>query len=297
MFKQTARTPLVDANGQPSRWNVYVKQYLDRRLNEGVLPRDFLTEIPNAQGTKELVELDLADDFDFAKPTGLVRWALQLSDDPDALVLDFFAGSGTTAHGVMAQNASDGGSRKFILVQLPEPTEHGEFDTISATTRERVVRAGSALNAEPTLGSTLDTGFRSFRLSPSNFTIWNSSTTEASSVEEQLVMSVEHVADGASEGSMLTELLLKAGYPLTSPVTSVDFAGTPGFSIADGALLICVSNELSTTAFESMVERDPAMILVLDAGFGGNDELKVNALQTVRARNQQAGSDIALRVV
>ena len=71
----------------------------------------------------------------------------------------------------------------------------------------------------------------------------------------------------------------------------------PGYSVADGALLVCLSQELSIDAFEAMVEREPAMILVLDAGFGGSDELKVNALQTVRARNQSTGSDITLRVV
>jgi adenine-specific DNA-methyltransferase len=96
---------------------------------------------------------------------------------------------------------------------------------------------------------------------------------------------------------MLTELLLKAGYPLTSPIEKVTFADAPGYSVADGALVVCLSQELTIEAFEGMVAAAPAMILVLDAGFGGSDELKVNALQTVRARNQQSGSDIALRVV
>jgi len=95
----------------------------------------------------------------------------------------------------------------------------------------------------------------------------------------------------------LTEILLKAGYPLTSPVDLVTFAGVPGYSVSDGALLVCLSDALTIEAFEAMVASEPAMILVLDAGFGGSDELKVNALQTVRARNQQSGSDIALRDV
>ena len=110
-------------------------------------------------------------------------------------------------------------------------------------------------------------------------------------------MSVDHVVDGVPEQSMLTELLLKAGYPLTSAVEVVSFGGVLGYSVSEGALLVCLSSELSIDAFEAMVELEPAMILVLDAGFGGNDELKVNALQTVRARNQQSGGDIALRVV
>jgi adenine-specific DNA-methyltransferase len=96
---------------------------------------------------------------------------------------------------------------------------------------------------------------------------------------------------------MLTELLLKAGYNLTSPVEIVNLAGSEVHSVADGALFICLAHSLSIDLFEAMVELDPAMILVLDAGFGGSDELKVNALQTVRARNQHIGSDIVLRVV
>lgn len=96
---------------------------------------------------------------------------------------------------------------------------------------------------------------------------------------------------------MLTELLLKAGYPLTAPVTVLEVAGVAVHSVAENALLLCLSDSLSIEVFEAMVELDPAMILVLDAGFGGSDELKVNALQTVRARNQRTGSDLVLRVV
>jgi len=84
---------------------------------------------------------------------------------------------------------------------------------------------------------------------------------------------------------------------LTSPREILNFSGVKVHSIADGALMVCLADSLTIEPFEAMAELDPAMILVLDAGFGGSDELKVNALQTVRARNQCGGSDIALRVV
>jgi adenine-specific DNA-methyltransferase len=143
-----------------------------------------------------------------------------------------------------------------------------------------------------------DKGFKAFYLGASNFELWSTSpSTSTTDLQAQLDLAVEHVRESATERSMLTEMLLKAGYVLTSPVDSVDFAGTSGFSIADGALLVCLSDQLSIAAVEAMVAEEPVMILVLDAGFGGNDELKVNALQTVRARNQQSGTDIALRVV
>jgi len=121
--------------------------------------------------------------------------------------------------------------------------------------------------------------------------------TKEADVAEQLTMSVDHLLPGSTEEAILSELLLKAGFALTSTAEAVDFAGIAGHSVGDDALLVCLAQSLSIEAFEAMVEREPAMILVLDAGFGGSDELKVNALQTVRSRNQQAGSDIALRVV
>lgn len=238
--------------------------------------------------------------FDTPKPTELVRRLLELgTPDGQGLVLDFFAGSGTTGHAVMAQNQVDGGARRFLLVQLPEVTEHDEFPTIAAITRARVERAAKALAGDQlSLGATeQDFGFRSYRLTPSNFRVWPSDTTTADGVESQLGLLADHLVDGRSDEAILSELLLKAGYPLTAPRESLTLAGVEVHSISGGALLICLASASTIELFEAMVELDPAMILVLDAGFGGNDELKVNALQTVRARNQRTASDIVLRVV
>lgn len=244
----------------------------------------------------ELKELFDIPPFDTPKPTQLIRRMLQLvTQDGEGIVLDFFAGSGSTGHGVLAQNVEDGGSRRFILVQLPEPIKEDDYATIAGVTRERLRRAGKALAKAPRLGQEGDLGFRSYSLRRSNFTVWDPSPD--SEVETQLAMSVEHVSPNATEDAMLTELLLKAGYPLTSAVDQVTFAGVQGYSVSGGALLVCLSEALTIEAFEAMVATEPAMILVLDAGFGGSDELKVNALQTVRARNLQSGSDISLRVV
>jgi adenine-specific DNA-methyltransferase len=231
--------------------------------------------------------------FDFPKDHGVLGRLIATITSEEDLIVDFFAGSGSTAHAVMSVNQRDQGRRRFVLVQLPEPVANDKYPTISAITRERVRAVAKEMS--PTLGSNADNGFRAFNLAPSNFTVWNASPE--SDVDAQLTMSIDHVKAGATEEAMLTELLLKAGYPLTSPVEQVTFAGVPGYSVSEGALLVCLSDALTIEAFEAMVATEPAMILVLDAGFGGSDELKVNALQTVRARNQQSGSDIALRVV
>jgi adenine-specific DNA-methyltransferase len=239
------------------------------------------------------------DLFVTPKPTGLLERMIQISADRDSLVLDFFAGSGTTGDAVLRSNRADGGTRRFVLVQLPEPMPSAALPTLAALTRERMRKAIAKISEGEGEGAhrTGDLGFRSFHLQPSNFTVWSSSATSNSEVEEQLTMAVDHVTPGAAGPSMLAELLLKAGYPLTSSVDEMSFAGVMGHSVADGALLVCLSRALTIEAFEAMVDLEPAMILVLDAGFGGSDELKVNALQTVRARNQRRGSDIALKVV
>jgi adenine-specific DNA-methyltransferase len=257
--------------------------YRDRRAARGVV--------------ESLLGLSAKGLFDFPKDHRVLGRLIATVTTGDDIVLDFFAGSGSTAHAVMAENDKDGERRRFLLVQLPEPIDSEQYPTISAITRQRVCAAGEELRREPKLeDAPLDAGFRSYKLGASNFTVWDSSAT-VDGLEKQLEMSVEHVIDGATDDAMLTELLLKAGYPLDSAVTPAEFAGTTGYSIADGALLVCLSRALSIGTFEVMAELEPAMILVLDAGFGDSDELKVNALQTVRARNQQSGSDIALRVV
>ena len=237
--------------------------------------------------------------FDTPKPTRLLKRVLEIGCGQGDIVLDFFAGSGTVGQAVMEQNQLDGGSRQFILVQLPETVNTNGGGSIADVTRQRVKWAGDRIKAAPaTLDAQhTDTGFQSYRLSSSNFAVWDSAVTGGQRVEEQLALAVNHVVPGASEQSMLSELLLKSGFPLTAPIAMADFAGIEGYSVADGALVVCLSNGLTIEAFEAMVELDPAMILVLDAGFGGSDELKVNAIQTVRARNQREGTDIALKVV
>lgn len=238
--------------------------------------------------------------FDFPKDHSVLARLIETITEDDDLIFDFFAGSGSTAHAVMEANARDGANRRFALVQLPEPVDSEQFPNIAEITRARVKAAGEAIAARPpTLQEAPrpDTGFRSFRLSTSNFAVWNSDITSEAQLAEQLEFSVEHMAAGSGDGSILAELVLKSGFPLASAISEIELAGIDGYSIADGDLLICLSSDLTIESIEAMVELEPATILLLDSGFANNDELKVNALQTVRSRNQQRGSDIALRVV
>ena len=211
--------------------------------------------------------------FTNPKPVELLQELFSFVATGSDVVLDFFAGSGTSAEAVFRLNTRDGGERRYVGIQLPEPIDDGRYHTIAELTRERLRRAGRAIRGVTNDGQSrliqpaVDVGFRSYRLGASNFTLWHPAVSSEAGMEEQLAMFVDHLAPSATESSMLVELLLKAGYPLTSAVEELDFADVPGFSVADGALFVCLSSTLTIEAFEAMVESEPAMILVLDAGF------------------------------
>ena len=282
-------------------WRIYTRTWMSL---DGVTPRSLLADKEhgrNRDGTQELTSLLGPKIFTNPKPTRLLRHLLEIGlSEPDDCVVDFFAGSGSLGHAVVEYNRDHKARCSYVMVQLPEPTSElpAQYPTLAAITRERM-KAVAKLHSEgqAQLDDRTDTGFRAFRLSASNFRVWDGVPEDAAAITSQLALSIEHVADSASEQSILSELLLKAGYALTAKIEAVDFGGVAGYAVSDGALLICLSRALTIEAFEAMVEREPAMILVLDAGFSGNDELKVNTLQTVRARNQRTGSDVALRVV
>ena len=251
-------------------------------------------ELDGRLGANELRRLfpERTKVFTNPKPVPLLRDVMSFVIAGGDLVLDFFGGSGTLAQATMELASELNIQLNYLLVQLPEPIDEGSrSSTISRLMLERVRRAGRELTS-----TGVDTGVRAYELRESNFTVWNAAV-ESDEVAEQLTIAVEHVREGAGGTAMLAELLLKAGFPLTAPVEQRDFAGVGGYAVADGALVVCLSDALTIEAFEAMVDLDPVMILVLDKGFGGNDELKVNALQTVSSRNQRVGSDTALRVV
>jgi len=176
----------------------------------------------NETGTVELRDLKIGNLFDFPKPIGLVKQCTQLSCDlaDDDIVLDFFAGSCTTAHAVMALNAEDGGNRRFICVQLAEPCEEESeafkagFKTIADIGKERIRRAGKKIR-EGIEGNfrfeknRLDLGFKVFRLGESNFKQWRENIRTGEELREQLRMFVDNVKKGAGGEDMLFEIILK----------------------------------------------------------------------------------------
>ena len=216
----------------------------------------------------------------------LMRWIrLAGSESRDDLILDFFAGSGTTGHAVLELNKEDGGTRQFILAQLPEPTGRKDFPSIAELTKERVRRVIQEMESADagqlalSDGPRPNFGFKVFKLAPSNFAIWDPSLApqDATGLSKQWELTADNVRADVSEQALLHELLLKCGLPLSSPIKTSAVAGMAVYLLDEGRLLICLDRELTREALRAMIDLKPQSVLCLDTGFKGRDALKVNA--------------------
>lgn len=249
-----------------------------------------------ADGTADIRSFFGSQIFDFSKPSSLLKKLIAQGTDDDSLVLDFFAGSGTTAQAVMELNREDGGDRKYILVQLPEKTENPAFQTIADITRERVRRViqkisrgdaekkskepGLPFSANSAPPRETDLGFRAFKLSSSNFKIWDADHAPVTpdALAEQLKLYADNIEQLRDQQDILFELILKTGLPLSSVIEYFEAEGATAYSISAGQLLICLENPITKEVLRGMMERKPAQILCLDTAFGGDDALKTNTM-------------------
>ena len=264
------------------------------------------------EGTRDLEALIPGKVFNNPKPVQLVRRMLEHAcNGPGDIVLDFFAGSCVTAQAAIDLNLEDGGSRKFILVQLPEPAEEDSnaakagFATIAEIGRERIRRvidkARKASDGELDLDQrgAADLGFKAFRLDRSNFRIWEGVVDPADGDElaRQLELHVDHRRSESTSDDIAYEILLKAGFPLSTKVETITLAGSDVFSVEEGALLICLESEITGELFDAMADANPLQVICLDESFKGNDQLKANAVQTFKARAQAEESEIVFKTV
>lgn len=239
----------------------------------------------NDNGTGLVGDLVPGSPFTFPKSLWAVYDSLLAAtgNDPDAIVLDFFAGSGTTGHAVMELNKDTGGNRRFILVQLPEPVENNKkFPTIFEVTKARIKAAGERIKSESPM-FTGDVGFRVFKLASSNIRAWE---PEPSDLEGTLLANTEHLVPGRTEQDVLYELLLKLGLDLCVPIEIKDISGKAVHSIGGGALIVCLADGLTKDSVEAVAngiiawwkELAPAVdtrVVFKDSGFA-DDVAKAN---------------------
>ena len=256
-----ARSPvLVAKKRQDGEWNIYQKS---RKSTTRVKSIWSDTKFINEQGTVELGHLGMGDVFDHPKPVALVQRCLFLGTGPDDIIMDFFAGSGTTGHATLAQNTVDDGHRRHILAQLPEPLDPSEREqkvasdfcdelgkprNIAELTKERLRRAGKDIREENSM-FTGDLGFRVLKLDTSNIRAWE---PDRNDLDQTLLDSVDHIKAGRTEQDILYELLLKLGLDLTVPIEQKAIGGKTVHSIGAGTLLLCLAEHIAVADVEPL---------------------------------------------
>lgn len=206
--------------------------------------------------------------FDFPKDETILAKFVEMatdSSDPNCIVMDFFAGSGSTAHAVLLQNAEDNGKRRFVLVQLPEPLDpdnreqsraaaycdrHKVPRTIVELTKERLRQCAKKVSADypKAVG---DQGFRVFRLDSSNVRAW---TSQPDNLGQAILDHQEHLVKGRTDQDLLHEVLLKLGLDLCVPIQQQDIAGKSVHAVGAGVLLACLAESITSNALEELAE-------------------------------------------
>ncbi|GGJ10806.1 adenine methyltransferase [Alicyclobacillus cellulosilyticus] len=281
-WEQTGRTKrFIRRNPNGQGMNQGVEHWVPP--SSGVLRTSNWTDILASESLH-----DLGIPFDNPKNRALIKTLIAMTCDTGDLVLDFFAGSGTTGHAVMEVNAEQGTSHRFLLVQLPERIGGHDPDTAATAAADgaaediftlmcgRLRAAGSRIAAGDA-GAAVDTGFKVFRLAPSNFRVWDGAAEDAAALAVQVRLFADHVLPGRSDLDILYEVMLKAGLPLTAPVAKLSLCGGRAYMVANGALCVCLADEVSAADVEAIAALRPARVVALDAAFHGRDERKLNA--------------------
>lgn len=251
--------------------------------------------IVSFSGEKISKLLGVDEEFKGQKSVMMLKRVLQSTTKNDDIVLDFFAGTSSTAHAVMQLNAEDGGTRKFIMVQLPEPTppdseaRKAGFATIADISRKRIVLAGEKIKADVGLtAQKLDIGFRAYKLADTNFTKWHlTSEVTPTQLEQHLLDLRDSASDDTSADDILTELLLKLGHSLTDIIVVVTIADLSVHKVGDNRVLAYVDEHVKPTLeqLRALVDADPDKLVVLEDAFHGDDELKTNLVQYAKTRS------------
>ena len=233
-----------------------IKKFLTE-VQDGVVPTTWWSYKEcghNQEAKQELKKLMEGESvfFDTPKPLRLLDRILHLAttNDKDCIILDFFAGSGTTAHATLNKNIADSGSRRYIAVQLPEKIDDEKYYTISELTKERLRRAGKKVREDNPEWKG-DVGFRVFKLDTSNIRPWEAT---AETLSEQLDAYVSPILEGRSEEDLLTELMLKRGIDLSVNVEVRQFDGLTVSCVDGGKLFTCFTSQIPASSVEELTK-------------------------------------------
>ena len=260
-----------------------------------------LDTVYNTQATRELKMLfDGEDFFDFPKPTDYLKLIIQQGAPEGGIILDFFSGSATTAHAVMQLNAEDGGHRKFIMVQLPEPCDETSeaykagYKNICEIGKERIRRAGEKIKAEsPMTTQDLDIGFRVLKLDDTNM---KDVYYAADDYSQDMIAGLEsNIKDDRTDLDLLFGCLIDWGLPLSLPYRSEQMDGCTVHTYNGGDLIACFDANIPESVVKTIAKRKPLRAVFRDSGFASSPE-KINVFEIFKLYMPEDAGDITKRV-
>ena len=274
--KTTSSSSLVDENGLPAKWNIFIKKYFGDGLGcpSSLLPKDIISMYN--KGTQDVQDLfDGNRVFENVKPESLVYYFTRVFAAKEDICLDFFSGSATTAHAVMKLNAEDGGNRKFIMVQLPEKTDEKSeaykagYKNICEIGKERIRRAGKKVKEEAGLSAqNLDTGFRVLKLDTSNM---EDVYYTPQGFELQSLFNENVKADRTNE-DLLFQVMLDLGIELSAKIESKQIAGKHVHFVDDNYLVACFDRDVNESTITEIAKLQPIYFVMRDAS-AANDNV------------------------
>lgn len=288
-----------DGTAVPSR-----KTFLCDLKNTGIVPR---TIIPfsvgghNHEAVDEVRALMQDNLFTNPKPTKLLRHLATIANCSDnSIILDFFSGSATTAHAVMQLNAEDGGHRKFIMVQLPEPCDEASeaykagYKNICEIGKERIRRAGDKIKSEsPMTTQDLDIGFRVLKLDDTNM---KDVYYAPDDYDQGMIVGLEsNIKDDRTDLDLLFGCLIDWGLPLSLPYKSEQIDGCTVHTYNDGDLIACFDTNIPESVVKEIAQRRPLRAVFRDSGFASSPE-KINVFEIFKLYMPEDANDISKRV-
>lgn len=275
-----------------NKWQVYTKQYTNCDKDGNIVERSkkplgFIDKYSSTQGSKEIFELfEGIKTFSYPKPTELIKYLLErFAYDKEAIVLDFFGGSGTTTQAVMEMNAKDNGNRKSIMIQLPELLNKNTeaykngYKTICDIAEERIRRVSKKIKEETT--ADIDYGLKVFKLDTSNIKIWNGESLEENNLNDYLLENINSIVDGRTNDDILYEILLKEGLMLSAQIEEKIINGKTIYSVNNGYMIVCLEEKIELDLAKEISKLKPEIIIFKDSGFV-NENIKFNILQELK---------------
>jgi adenine-specific DNA-methyltransferase len=276
VFKQTKTSPLINEDGKNAKWNLYTKSYLKDRQVDGTLPRNFQTDFINRKGADLIKRLGI--EFDFSKPIELIEFLIQIVElKKDDIILDFFAGSSSTAHGILKWNAENGTSLKYLMVQLPELIDNKEFKTISELSKERIRRAAKKIKEDT--NAEIDYGFRVYRLDDSN--MQDVYYKPQDYVQTSLDLCADNVKVDRTSDDLLAQVMLDWGLPLSLRIETKEICGKQVFRVAENSLFACFDEGIDDDFAKELASEMPLRVVFKDSAFK-DDTAKTNVKQLLK---------------